>query len=318
MARHVVIGAGQIGTTITEQLAQAGEEVRAITRSGSGLRHERVERVAADAGDRERLTPLLAGAEVVHHCLHTAYTARAWRRDLPPAEAAVLAAAGRAGAVVVFPESLYAYTRTDAPMTEDGPRDARGGKRGVRTDLLAARAASPTPTVSVVASDVFGPHATVNAHAGERMLSAVLGGKTLRVIGSPDRIHTFTYLPDLARAMIAAADRADLREGGDAVLHAPSGPAVTQRQMAQAYAGAAGTTARVAAIPGWVLTLGSLVPGSVRELAEMRYQFEAPFVMGSTTSQRALGLTPTPLAEAARATVAWWRDRAGARAGAAA
>ena len=314
MTEHVVVGAGQIGTTVAEQLAQAGEEVRVVTRSGSGPRHDLVERVAADAGDRDAVAALLAGARVVHHCLHTTYTEKAWRRDLPPAEAAVLAAAGAAGALVVFPESLYSYTRSDAPMTEDGPRDARGGKRGVRTELLAARAASPTPTVSVVASDVFGPHATANAHAGERMLTAVLGGKRLLVLGSPDQSHTFTYLPDLARAMIAAADRADLRRGGDAVLHAPSGPAFTQRQMAQAYADVVGTTARVGAIPGWLLSLGALVPGPLREMDEMRYQFTAPFVMDSAASQRTLGLEPTPLAEAAAATVAWWRERTGAAA----
>lgn len=306
----VVIGAGPIGTTVAEQLAQAGERVRVLTRSGSGPDHPLVERVAADAGDRDRLTALLAGAQTVHCCLHTTYTEKAWRRDLPPAERAVLAAAGEVGAVVVLPESLYSYSRPDQEMTEDGPRDARGGKRGVRTDLLAARAASTTPTVGVVASDLFGPHVRAGGHAGERMVTAVLAGRTVRVVGSPDQPHTFTYVPDLARAMIAAADRPDLREGGDVVLHAPSGPPVTQRQVAQAYADAAGTTARVGAMPSWLFTLGALVPGSIRQLDEMRYQFTAPFVMGSAASQRALGQEPTPLADAAHATVAWWREQA--------
>jgi len=46
----------------------------------------------------------------------------------------------------------------------------------------------------------------------------------------------------------------------------------------------------------------------MRELAETMYQFEHPFVMDSTASQAALGLTPTPLHEAAAATVVWWGD----------
>ena len=88
----------------------------------------------------------------------------------------MLDAAGRAGAVVVFPESLYSYGQVDGPMTEDLPRDATRGKLGIRAELLRARAASPTPTVSVVASDFFGPRVRM-AHAGERLVPTVLDGQ---------------------------------------------------------------------------------------------------------------------------------------------
>ena len=70
--------------------------------------------------------------------------------------------------MVVFPESLYSYGPVDGPMTEDLPRAATGGKLGVRTDLLAQRAASATPTISVAASDFYGPRVRM-AHAGERL-----------------------------------------------------------------------------------------------------------------------------------------------------
>lgn len=302
----VVIGAGPIGRSVIEHLVGSGRAVRVITRSGSGPEHGLVERVAADARDAHALRPLLAGAGAVHHCVHAPYSEKAWRRELFAAESSVLEAAS---GVVVFPESLYSYTATDRPMTEDGPRDARGGKRGVRTELLAARAASSTPTVSVVASDYFGPHARANAHAGERMVRPVLEGRKVQVLGRADQPHSFTYLPDLAPAMVAAADR---RETWGSVLHAPTGPAPTQREMAQAFADAAGApTARVGEMPGWLLTLGAAVPGPLRELAEMRYQFSAPFVMGSDRSRALLGLEPTPLADAARETVAWWRAQEG-------
>jgi hypothetical protein len=55
--------------------------------------------------------------------------------------------------------------------------------------------------------------------------------------------------------------------------------------------------------------MGLLTP-AFRELAETLYQFEQPFVMDSRASEAALGLQPTPLPEAAAATVAWWRNQA--------
>ncbi|HJV99344.1 MAG TPA: NAD-dependent epimerase/dehydratase family protein [Arthrobacter sp.] len=302
---HVVTGAGPVGWTVAEQLAGQGKNVRLLTRSGSGPEHPLVERVKADVRDAAQLLDAFTGAAAVFHCIHgSSYTVDAWRAELPAAEQAVLAAAGEAGAVVVFPESLYSYSRPGQPMTEAGPRNATGGKRGVRTQLLAARDASPTNTVSVVAGDFFGPRVRTS-HAGERMVPAVLAGRKVWVIGSTDQPHSFTYVPDLAAAMTQAAQTPSL---WNKVWHAPTGPAVTQRRLATAFTEAGGAAApKMAAVPGWALRALGVFSKDMREVAEMLYQFEKPFVMDSAASEAALGLRPTPLPEAAAATVAWWR-----------
>jgi nucleoside-diphosphate-sugar epimerase len=51
-----------------------------------------------------------------------------------------------------------------------------------------------------------------------------------------------------------------------------------------------------------------LLSADARELAEMLYQFEEPFVMDSSYTQALLGLAPTPLESAAQETVRWWQD----------
>ncbi|MFJ4227458.1 NAD-dependent epimerase/dehydratase family protein [Paenarthrobacter nicotinovorans] len=305
---YVVTGAGPVGYTIAERLAAEGHRVRVLTRSGSGPEHPLVERKRVDASDPARLNEAVAGASAIFHCIHgSAYRAAAWAAELPQAEQVVMDAAEAAGAVVVFPESLYSYSEPDRIMTEARPRAASGGKRGIRTALLKAREAHAANTVSVVAGDFYGP-LVKTAHAGERMVTPVLAGKALQVIGSARQPHSFTYVPDLAAAMIAAARKPEL---WNTVLHAPTGPAITQREMAAAYASAAGVAApKVGAVPGWVLRTAGVFSTDMRELAELLYQFERPFIMDSTKSQRLLGLQPTPLPEAAAATVAWWRQAA--------
>ena len=302
---YVVTGAGPVGSAIAEQLADQGHEVRVLTRSGSGPDHALIQRMRVDVSDPSRLTEAVRGAEAIFHCIHgSKYSASAWEAELPHAEQVVMDAAAAAGVVVVFPESLYSYSEPDRDMTEAGAREASGGKRGIRTQLLKAREAHAAKTVSVVAGDFFGPRVRM-AHAGERMVPLVLKGKTVQVLGSADQLHSFTYVPDLAAAMIAAARRPDL---WNSVLHAPTNPALTQRGLATAYATAAGLPApKVTAIPGWVVRGAGLVSKDMREVAEMLYQFERPFVMDSTESQRLLGLEPTPLPEAAAATVQWWK-----------
>jgi nucleoside-diphosphate-sugar epimerase len=94
------------------------------------------------------------------------------------------------------------------------------------------------------------------------------------------------------------------------VWHAPTGPALTQRQLADAFARAAGRDApKMGVLPGWALRAAGLFLTDARELAETLYQFERPFVMDSSASEAALGVSPTPLAEAAAATVEWWRQQ---------
>jgi len=305
---HVVTGAGPVGTTVALQLAEQGERVRVLTRSGSGPDHPLVERQQVDVSNDD-LGTAFAGATAVHHCIHgSRYAAATWRSELLPAEQAILDAASRAGAVVVFPESLYAYGEVAGPITEDLPRTATRGKPGVRTELLRARAASATPTVSVAASDFFGPR-VLNSHAGERMVPTILAGRTMRVVGSLDQPHSFTYVPDLAAAMIRAA--ADDSLWGS-VLHAPTAPPVTQRELIAAFATAAGVPMpRTGAIPAGLLRLIGMVHGDTRELAEMSFQFTGPFVLDSSRSEKLLGLKPTAFEVAVQETVDWWRERAG-------
>ncbi len=302
---HVVTGAGPVGTTVALQLADQGHTVRLLTRSGSGPEHPLIERQRVDASRPEQLAAAFVGATAVYHCIHgSKYAAKTWRAELPAAEQAVLDAAGTVGAVVVFPESLYAYGPVDGPISEDLPRDASGGKLGVRADLLRAREASSTPTVSVVASDFYGPHVRT-AHAGERMVPTILAGETIRVVASLDTAHSFTYVPDLAAAMIRAAATPEL---WNSVLHAPSAPAVTQRELVQTFADAAAVPRpKMGTIPAWALRATGVFSEQSRELAETAYMFTDPFVLDSSLSEERLGLSPTPLDVGAKATVDWWR-----------
>ncbi|WP_293786335.1 NAD-dependent epimerase/dehydratase family protein [uncultured Aeromicrobium sp.] len=304
---HLVLGAGPIGTTLALRLAERGDHVRLMTRSGSGPDHRAIDRVVGDATDSEAVERAARGAEAIHHCIHaTAYRAHAWRRELPAAERLVLRAAEREGVVVTFPESLYGLDAAPQPFTETSARTPGSAKGAVRVDLLAAREAAPVRTVSVAASDYFGPFARTTAHAGERMIVPLLRGRTVRPLGSADQPHSFTYLPDLAEAMIRAAE--DPHCSG--LLFAPTGPACTQRELVARYAAAAGVPVpRIRPIPGAAIRALGLIQRDMRELAEMLHQWERPFVMDSSATEALLGLKPTDLDTAVETTIAWWRDQ---------
>ena len=127
------------------------------------------------------------------------------------------------------------------------------------------------------------------------MVKPVVAGKSLMVIGNAGMPHSFTYVPDLAAAMIVAAQDHTL---WNTVWHAPTGPALSQREIAAAFATAGRRPApRVAAVPGWVLrTMGMFSPGT-RELAETLLPVRAPVCDGLPAAKPPCGYGPTPLTD---------------------
>jgi NAD(P)-dependent dehydrogenase (short-subunit alcohol dehydrogenase family) len=140
---HLVVGAGVIGSAVARRLADAGTQVRVVTRSGSGPDHPLVEKVAADAADAVRLASLADGAAVIYNCANPPYTR--WSTDWPPLAASLLAAAESSGAVLVTCSNLYGYGPVDHPLTEKDPQAATYPKGRVRAqmweDALAANRA---------------------------------------------------------------------------------------------------------------------------------------------------------------------------------
>jgi nucleoside-diphosphate-sugar epimerase len=55
-----------------------------------------------------------------------------------------------------------------------------------------------------------------------------------------------------------------------------------------------------------------LVNRTVREINEMRYEFDEPFIVDASRAQTELGLRATPLTDAVEQTVRWYRERASA------
>jgi hypothetical protein len=70
---------------------------------------------------------------------------------------------------------------------------------------------------------------------------------------------------------------------------------------------------RLRQLPPVLLRLASLTNRTLRELLEMQYQFDEPFVVDSSKITTMLGVQATPLEQALADTLATYRDVAGVR-----
>ncbi len=301
----VVIGDGPVGRTTSELALDQGRRVRVATRSGSGPAGAELER--ADVLDPDAIARSIGDAPLVVMATHAPYRASVWVDLLPRMEAPVLAHAARTGATVVFPESLYGFAAERTPITAATRLDPRSRKGAVRKSLIEARVASGARTRSVVAGDFIGPRVTMSV-AGDTLTGRLVAGKSPQVIGRADLPHAFTYVPDLARALLASAD---LPDAGHRLLMAPNAGPITQRDLVKGLAATAGLPEpKIVELRPWLMALLGIAIPDIRELREVSYQFLQPFTIDASADEQELGLQATAWPQVQEATIAWWRDRA--------
>ncbi len=311
---HVVFGAGQIGPLLAGRLHAAGKRVRVVRRSPAPVPVEGIEAVHGDATDAAFVAEATRGAQVVYHCINAPYFAKVWAEVLPKVQANLVAGAGRAGARLVVLDNLYAYGRTGGrPMNEDTPQAPCSRKGEIRArlaeDLLAAVKRGDVRAAMGRASDFFGPGAWEGSFLGARFWPRVLAGQAGLFFADPDARHTYHFSHDVAAGLAAIGHD----DGADGLWMLPCAPAVTARELVARCAAALGRPIPVRRVPPLALVAAGLVVPIVRELREMAYQWEEPFVVDDARFRARFGDLATPLDEAARQMVEYARERLGQR-----
>ncbi|WP_441251374.1 NAD-dependent epimerase/dehydratase family protein [Kitasatospora sp. McL0602] len=306
MSVHVVIGFGPAGAATARLLAEQGHAVRVVTKSGRSP-EPGIEHLALDAADSTRLAEAAQGATAIHSCGAPPY--HRWKDEWPPLAMSLCAAAEATGAVLVMLGNLYGYGPVDGPLTEELPLAATGPKGRVRAaaweQARQLHEQGRIRAVEIRASDFFGPGVTDGGHLAGRVVPRLLRGRSVSVLGDPDAPHSWSYLPDVAAAMAEVAG--EERAWGRA-WHVPTGPALSAREMVGRLATEAGTApVAVRGLPRAVLRALGLFSPLLRELQEVSYQFDRPFVVRSSAFEDEFGIRPTPVEEQVAATVAWWR-----------
>jgi nucleoside-diphosphate-sugar epimerase len=294
---HVIVGAGPVGSTTATLLAERGEQVRVVTRSGGGPAHPNIERMAADATDADRLSTLADGAAALYNCANPQY--HRWLTDWPPLADALLTAAERSGAVLATASNLYGYGPVDGPITADTPLRATHPKLRIRADMwrtaLARHEVGRIRVTEVRGSDYLEANSLLAIAA-----KPLLAGKRAYVPGALDVPHTWTSVSDVARTLTTVA--ADERGWGRAWL-VPSNPPLTFREVSTRLTTAAGAPApKLTRIPYPMLWTAGLFSPLLRELRATHYQFIRPFVLDSSLTEQTFGLTPSDLDKTLAAT----------------
>ena len=302
---HVVLGTGAVGKSVARELVKLGKNVRMVNRSGKAAdMPASVEVVKGDVYNAVNVAELTKGATTVYQCAQPTYTE--WAEKFPPLQAAVLEGVATSGAKLVVMENLYMYGDPNGrPITETLPYDAHTKKGKIRAAmseaLMNAHRSGKVRVAIGRASDFIGPEYFIGA---DQLIYPAIEGKTANALGDLDALHSFTFVPDIGKALAILGTR---DEALGQVWHIPSPAPLTQRQLATLIYKEAGQPLKVRAGGRLILSVMGLFNANVREIIEMLYEFEKPFIMDSSKFEKAFGLKATPIEQAVRETVAYFK-----------
>ena len=304
---HVVFGSGQVGHPLAERLLARGHRVRVVRRSAASI-PAGAEAMPGDAAERDFCVRAAGGASVVYHCMNPPYFARIWAQLVPRYLENLIAAAGAAGARLVVLDNLYMLGRPGGkPLDEDTPMRPASRKGEVRARaaqrLFEAHRRGEVRAVCGRASDYYGPRGGQGTHLGDYFWKAALAGRTGRVLLDPDAVHTYHFIPDVAAGLEILGGAPDDALGGAWML--PCQPAETLRALVGRMSRLYGKPLAVEAMPGWMFTAAKWFVPLLREIDEMRYQWDEPFVVDDRRFRARFGAGPVDRDAAARRTLDW-------------
>ena len=294
--KHIILGAGgAVANVLSRELMASGVSVRLVSRSGREVAG--AESIAADLLDPASVHNAIDEGSTVYLLAGLPYRTAIWRAQWPQIMRNTIDAVASRGARLIFFDNVYMYGRVDGVMTEETPIQPASRKGEVRariaSDLLDAARSGRIKASIARSADFYGIDARTSV-PNLLVFQPLSQGKKAQWLANADVPHSFTYIPDAARALPLLAGADD--SWGD-VWHLPTAaPPWSGREFVAAAARAFNVAPRLMVLWPWMLRLAGIVNGDIRESVEMLYQSALPYRFDSSKFERRFGVQPTPYA----------------------
>jgi nucleoside-diphosphate-sugar epimerase len=259
-----------------------------------------------DLNDLTGIDKAVKGSEVVYVTIGFEYKLKVWQQTWPPFLQAVINACQAHQARLVFFDNIYMYAKYAVPhMTEESPINPPSRKGEIRKQLqdMILNEVKKNNLKALIArsADFYGPD---NKNSALSMMVAenLLKGKKAQAFGDINKIHTYTYTPDAAKATAILGNTPD---AFNQVWHVPTTKEkFTTRQWIELIASELKAEPGVQVVPVWLIRLLGLFIPIMKEFPEMIYQYDQDYVFDSSKFEKRFGIEATNPREGVRRLVA--------------
>lgn len=292
---QTIIGSGgAVSLPLAKELQQYVGNLRLVSRNPKKV-NETDELFPLNVKDLNNIEKAVSGSAVVYVTIGFDYNLKVWQQTWPPFMQAVIEACLAHNAKLVFFDNVYMYAKSAIPhMTEDSPLQPPSKKGMVRKQLhemIIDGVENHNLTALIARSaDFYGPDNN-KSFLVETAAKNLLKGKKAQAFGDIDKIHTYTFTPDAAKATALLGNTADAY---NQVWHVPTTKEeLTTRQWIELIATELNRSPRIQSFPVWMLRLLGLIIPELKEFPEMMYQNEMDYIFDSSKFEKRFGLVTT-------------------------
>jgi nucleoside-diphosphate-sugar epimerase len=306
MKLHTILGAGgAVGNQLLPVLLQNNEKVRLVSRKPNSPSN--AEAIAADVTDYKQTLNAVKGSGVVYLVVGLAYDIRVWKESWPKIMTNVITACKETGSKLIFFDNVYMYGKVDGIMTEETPFNPRSRKGEIRTaiatQLLNEMKTGNIQAMITRAADFYGPVGFATSVPNMLVFLNLRKGKKAQWLVNAKVQHSFTYVPDAAKALYMLANRED---AFGQTWHIPTANnPLTGEEFIKEAAKNMRTKDNYSIISKAMMNIAGLFNRPIKESVEMAYQSEFPYLFDSSKFNKAFSFEPTSYQKGIKETALW-------------
>ena len=294
MVQTILGSGGSIGIPLARELKNYTDQIRLVSRNPKKV-NDTDELFPADVNDLSQVDKAISGSEVVYVTIGFEYNLKVWQNTWPPFMKEVINSCINHNAKLVFFDNVYLYEKTSVPyMTEKSPINPPSEKGKIRKKLreMIMQEAEKSKLTALIAraADFYGPE-NKNSALTLMVVNNLMKGKKAQAFGNIDKIHTYTYTPDAARATAILGNTPDAY---NQEWHVPTTKEkLTTLQWIEIIAKELNTDVKVQNVPAFMLHILGVFSPIMREFPEMLYQYEQDYIFDSSKFEKRFGISAT-------------------------
>ncbi len=304
MYQTILGSGGSIGVPLARELKNYTDHIRLVSRNPKKV-NESDELFPADLNNPSLIDKAIEGSEAVYVTIGFEYKTKVWQAIWPKFIQNVIDSCKRHEAKLVFFDNVYMYAKSEIPfMTESSaiaPPSKKGEVRSIVRELIMEEVDKKNLTALIArAADFYGPECR-NSALSIMVTENLMKGKKAQAFGDINKIHTYTFTPDAAKATATLGNTSDAY---NQEWHLPTTKEkLTTLNWIELIAKELNTEPKIQHVPRWMVNaLGIFIP-IMREFPEMLYQYEQDYVFDSSKYEKRFGTMATTPAEGIKATI---------------
>lgn len=290
---QTIVGAGgPIANALAKEIEKNNEALRLVSRRKIETKGN-TSWIGADLKDYNALLKAVEGSSIIYMCAGLQYNKKVWQQEWPIITTNLINVTKANGARLIFFDNVYMYGRVEGPMLESSPYkpdSVKGAVRAKVAEQLMNEIKAGNISASIArAADFYGAE-SMNSFFDSMVLSKLSQGAKPMWLGNSKTKHSFTYVPDAAKAVYLLGKHP---ETDNQIWHLPTAPSLTGIQFIKLAADIFNSKPGYMKVNKFMLNTIGLFNKMIAETSEMYYQYQYDYIFDSSKFEKTFNLKPT-------------------------